>query len=207
MGFLNSSCSFTRFKIVDEIPQDFWSKVPGILKQFSFHDIDNVPEERSFGWVCFDDMLDSEWVTASPYKGSYLVFSLRLDTRRIPAGVIKKHLNVALKEEKARLAEQNKNYVSRERQKEIKEQVILMLRQRFLPVPSETNVIWNMANNVVWLASTQSTLVDLFIDYFKASFDLHLEPMTPFNMASNILDEASLEKLDRLEATQFVANH
>ena len=206
MGFLNSSCSFTRFKVVDEIPQDFWNKVQELLKQFAFHDIDNVPEQRSFGWVCFDDMLDSEWVTASPYKGNYLVFSLRIDTRRIPAGVIKKHLAIALKEEMARLAAQNKKFISRERKKEIKEQVMLQLRQRFLPVPAEVNVLWNMDGNIVWLASTQRTLVDLFIDYFQTSFGLHLEPLTPFNMASAILDEASLAQLDRLEATQFVAN-
>ena len=70
MGFLNSACSFTRFRIVDEISKDFWTSIPDRLKKFSFHDIDKVPELRSFGWVAFDDMYDSEWVSASPYKGN-----------------------------------------------------------------------------------------------------------------------------------------
>ena len=186
---------------MDEVPKDFWGGVPDRLKQFAFRDIDDVPELRSFGWVCFDDMLDSEWATASHYKGNYLTFSLRLDTRRIPAGVIKKHLAIDLKAEKARLEQQNKNYISRERKKEIKEQVLLQLKQRFLPIPSEFNVLWNMDNNVVWLASTQASLIDLFIDHFLTTFNLHLEPMTPFNMASSLLDEAGLAQLDHLELT------
>ncbi|MBQ7586308.1 MAG: recombination-associated protein RdgC [Desulfovibrionaceae bacterium] len=206
MGFLSSSCSFTRFRIVDEISRDFWQTVPEKLKQFAFHDIDNIPEMRSFGWVSFDDMLDSEWLTASPYKGNYLIFSFRLDTRRIPAGVIKKHFNLALKAEKERIAQQNKNFISRERKKEIKEQVLLTLRQRFLPVPAEFNVLWNLDGNSVWLASTQTSVIDLFLDHFTSTFELDLEPLSPLNLAKTMLNEEGLARLDHLEATQFVAS-
>ena len=207
MGFLSSSCSFTRFRVKDPIPDGFWDSIPEKLKQFSFHDIDNVPEERSFGWVCFDDMLDSEWVAQSPYKGNYLAFSLRLDTRRIPAGVVKKHLALAIKEELKRLAELNKKFIARERKKEIKEQVMLRLKQRFLPIPAEFNVIWSFDKNEVWFASTQGKMIDLFMDYFSQSFSLHLEQITPVTLASAFLDESTLTRLDTLEETQFAAAH
>ena len=204
MSFLNSSCSFTRFHIIDEIPKDLWPKIPELLKQFSFNDIDSVPEMRSFGWVSFDDMYDSTWEQTSPYKGNYIVFSLRLDTRRIPAGVIKKHLTLALREEKERIAQQNKNFISRERKKEIKEQVMLNLRQRFLPVPAEFNVLWNLDGNAIWLASTQNSVIDLFIEHFRTTFELNLETLSPLNLATSMLDEAGLARLDRLEETHFV---
>ena len=204
MGFLNSSCSFTRFRITDDIPQDFWNTIPDRLKKFAFHDIDAIPEMRSYGWVPFDDMLDAEWASSSPYKGNYLAFSLRLDTRRIPAGVIKKHLAIALKKEKERIAAQNKNFISRERKKELKEQVLLMLRQHFLPVPAEFNVLWNLDGNKIWFASTQRSMIDLFMDHFQKTFELTLEELTPLSLAILSLDESALEKLDRLEETQFV---
>ena len=89
MGFCNASCSFTRFRIIDPIPSELWTQIPDKLRQFAFRDIDDLPEMQAYGWVCFEDMLDSEWRTAPPHKGAYLLFSLRLDTRRIPAAVIK----------------------------------------------------------------------------------------------------------------------
>ncbi len=203
MGFLNSSCSFTRFHLLDPVPNELWGKIPDILRQFAFRDIDDIPEERAFGWTSFEDMLDMNWSAAPPEKGSYLVFSLRQDTRRIPAGVVKKHLALAMKDEKVKMAEQGKNYISRERKKELKEQVMLKLRMRFLPVPAEFNVLWAVDTGMIWFASTQGKMVDLFVEYFIQSFNLHLEPLTPYNLAVSMLGEDVAAKLDMLEPTTF----
>lgn len=205
MGFCNASCSFTRFRIIDPIPSELWTQIPDKLRQFSFRDIDDLPEMQAHGWVCFEDMLDSEWRTAPPHKGAYLLFSLRLDTRRIPAAVIKKHLTLALKAEKEKMQEQGKKFISRERKKELKEQVLLRLRQRFLPIPAEFNVIWATDRNEVWFASTQGKMIDLFMEAFLNSFELHLEQLTPYSLAETLLDEAAMSRLDRIEATQFAA--
>lgn len=204
MGFLASSCSFTRLRVKDQIQKDFWQTVPDKLKQFAFHDIDDVPDDRSYGWVSFDDLLDTTWEETSPYKGNMITFSLRMDTRRIPAGVINKHLMIAFKEELKKLEEINKNYISRERKKELKEQVVLKLKQRFLPIPSEFNIIWFTDKNEIWFCSTQGKMIDLFIEFFKQSFELNLEQITPVVLAEKFLDEETLTKLDTLEETQFV---
>ena len=197
MGFCNASCSFTRFRIIDPISSELWTQIPDKLRQFSFRDIDDLPEMQAHGWVCFEDMLDSEWRTAPPHKGAYLLFSLRLDTRRIPAAVIKKHLTLALKAEKEKMQEQGKKFISRERKKELKEQVLL--------IPAEFNVIWATDRNEVWFASTQGKMIDLFMEAFLNSFELHLEQLTPYSLAETMLDEAAMSRLDRIEATQFAA--
>ena len=59
MGFANSSCSFTRFRILDPVPDALWPQIPDKLKQFAFRDIDDIPEMEAHGWVNFDDMLDT----------------------------------------------------------------------------------------------------------------------------------------------------
>ena len=166
MSFLKSSTSFTRFRIVDEIPADLWAAVPEKLRQFAFQDIDEIPEERSFGWVNFDDMLDTAWRLSPPEKAEYLVFSLRVDTRRIPPAVLRKHTRIALQEEEQRIREFGKKFVARERKKEIAEQVKLRLRGRFLPIPSEFQVVWNTQTAKIYLASTQGKLIELFQDLF-----------------------------------------
>lgn len=203
MGFLNASSSFTRFRIADPVPATLWPTLPDKLKQFCFRDIDNTSDERSWGWVCFDDMLDTAWRTAPPEKGGYIAFSLRQDTRRIPAAVLKKHLAIALREEEARNKEQGKKFISRERKKELREQVRIKLMARFLPIPAEFNVLWAIDTGVIYFASTQSKMIDLFSDYFTLTFDLHLEPLTPYALAASMLDEAAMTKLDTLEPTRF----
>jgi len=204
MSFLKNSTSFTRFRLVDAIPADFWETFPDKLKQFAFQDIDEIPEERAFGWTNFDDMLDTGWTLNTPEKGEYLTFSLRLDTRRIPAAVLKKHTRIALKQEEAHIREQGKKFVSRERKKELAEQVKLRLMGRYLPIPAEFQVIWNPNSGQVWLASTQGKIVELFLEYFVHSFDLHLEQLLPYGLALSLLGEDAATRLDSLEATRFL---
>ena len=92
---------------------------------------------------------------------------------------------------------------SKTTKKELKEQVLLRLRSRFLPVPGEFNVLWASDKNEVWFASTQNKMIDLFMEEFLKSFELHLEQLTPYNLAVSMLDEESLIRLDKLEPTQF----
>ena len=180
MGFLNASSSFTRFSIVDPVPEQLWADIPDLLKKGALLDIDELPEMEAKGWTCFDDYLDTQWVTASPHKGEYLAFTLRIDTRRIPAGVIRKHVTLALKE-----------------------QVTLRLRQRFLPVPAEINVVWSIRRNEVWLASVQNKVIELFMQLFLDTFQLHLQQLTPSALAIQLMGEGQVETIDRIEATVF----
>lgn len=205
MGFANSSCSFSRFRIIDPLTDAVVSEIPQRLARFAFRDIEDIPEMQAYGWVSYEDMLDSNWETAPPYKGAYAVFSLRLDTRRIPASVIKKHVTLAIKAEKAKLAENNQKFISKERKKELREQVILKLRERFLPVPAEFNTLWNLQSGEVWFASIQGKMIELFMEHFLNTFELHLEQITPYTLAIGILGESATETLDALEATQFIA--
>ena len=203
MGFLNASSSFTRFSIVDPVPEQLWADIPDLLKKGALLDIDELPEMEAKGWTCFDDYLDTQWVTASPHKGEYLAFTLRIDTRRIPAGVIRKHVTLALKKEKLANLAQGKTYISKERKKENKEQVTLRLRQRFLPVPAEINVVWSIRKNEVWLASVQNKVIELFMQLFLDTFQLHLQQLTPSALAIQLMGEGQVETIDRIEATVF----
>jgi DNA recombination-dependent growth factor C len=203
MGFMNASASFTRYHITEPVPSDLWPQVPDKLKQFAFKEIEDTAEERGWGWVCFDDMLDSFWRTAPPEKGEFITFSLRLDTRRIPSAVLKKHLALALRDEERKIKEQGKKYVSRERKKELREQVQLKLRARSFPIPAEFNAVWNIQTGAVYLASTQSKVLELFEEYFSTTFGLDLEPMTPYALAVKLKGEDVMNKLDSLEPTRF----
>lgn len=195
MGVLASSVSFTRFRVIDPVPDELWAEIPQLLKDGAFLDIDETAESQVDGWVSFDDYLDTTWQAGPPQKGAYMAFSLRLDIRRIPAGVVRKYLDLALKREKAENEKNGKKFISRERRKELKEQVQLSLRRRFLPVPGEFNVIWNTANNEIWFASTQTKMLELFVQRFLATFELHIVQLAPPALALSMLGYDAEEKI------------
>jgi len=204
LSILSASTGLTRYRVIEEVSDDFLRELPEKLKQFKFIDIDNTAEERSFGWTNFDDMLDMEWIQSPPEKANYFTFALRLDTRRIQPAVLKKHFTIALNKELAQAKEQGKNFVSRDRKREIKEQVTLRLRAKSLPIPAVFDVIWDPSNNRIYIDTTNAKACALFEDYFTLTFDLHLEPLTPFFLAMDILGEEAAGKLENLDPTIFV---
>lgn len=201
MSFLKSSTSFTRYKIADPVPGSLWTEIGDRLRKNSFRDIDDLPEERSIGWTAFEDMLDSTFAVHPIEKGVYLAFCLRLDTRRVPPAVLKKHTAIALRKEEVQMREMGKKFISRERRKELKEQVALRLRMRFLPVPAEFQVVWNTAEDVVYFTSTQQKMLDTFEDIFVRTFELHITPLSPYELAAATIKDSP--RLDTLEPTQF----
>ncbi|MBQ4132522.1 MAG: recombination-associated protein RdgC [Desulfovibrionaceae bacterium] len=204
MGFNSASVSFTRFRIIDDIPAGLWADIPARLRQFAFMDIDALPDERAFGWVNFDDMLDEAWRVSPPEKGHYLTFSLRLDTRRVPPAVLKKHCTLALREEEEKARQQGQKFVSRARKKELRELVKARLLARTLPIPAEFNVIWNRDSNIVYFSSVQTQMISMFTELFAKTFELDLEELTPYALAEHLAGENISAKLDSLAATAFV---
>ena len=204
MSFQKASSSFTRFRIIDDIPADLWASIPEKLRQYAFIDIDDIAEERAFGWTSFDDMLDTEWKLSPPEKGDFLTFSLRLDTRRIPPAVLRKHVRLALRDEEERIKALGKKFIGRERKKEIQEQVKLRLMGRFLPIPAEFQVVWNMRSGRVYFASTQTKMIEMFLDLFTRTFELRLEQLLPYSLALAMFGEEISAKLDDVQSTNFI---
>lgn len=204
MGFMAASASFSRFRVTEPVSESLWAEIPNLLKEFAFRDIDHTADERSFGWVSFEDMLDTSWSQAAPYKGTYVVFGLRLDTRRISPAVMKKHFTVALNAEKETLKERGIKYVSRDRKKEIKENVRLQLLSRSFPIPALFDVVWNTEANLVYFGSINNKVIDMFGKLFATTFNTHVELLTPHAAALHFLGAETGGELDQPEPTRFI---
>ncbi|MDQ7831705.1 MAG: hypothetical protein RDU30_08230 [Desulfovibrionaceae bacterium] len=203
MPLLSASGSFTRYKIAGDVPDAVLRDPVDILKHHAFQDIDATADERSFGWVSFEDMLDNRFASAPPQKAHYLLFALRLDTRRISPAVFKKHLRVALDAERQAGKEDGRNFLTKDRKTEIAEQVRLRLMARSLPIPAVFDVVWNTDTHDVYLNSTNSKVQELFEDMFTLTFELHLERMTPAFLAARILGEVRTKELEDIEPSPF----
>jgi hypothetical protein len=202
---LSASLGLTRYRVVEDIPDALWREAPKRLKDNAFKDIDATVDERSFGWCNIDNMLDLDWAESPPEKGHYQCFSLRLDTRRIPPAVFKKHCMIALAQELAQAKAEGKAFLSKDRRREIRDQVMLRLRARSLPVPAVFDAVWSMQSGRVLFCSTNSKAKALFEDQFQTTFGLTLEPLTPFFLAASMLGgEAAIPRLEAIETTTFI---
>ncbi|GAB1410968.1 recombination-associated protein RdgC [Desulfovibrionales bacterium] len=202
---MSASVGMTRYRIVEQdVPVELWSEITDRLKRNAFRDIDDSAEERSFGWVSFGNMLDADFALCPPEKGAYLAFTLRLDTRRVPPAVIKKHVQIAMNAAVQAMRDQGKRFLTKEQKEEIRDQVMLRLRARTLPIPACFDVMWETTHNTVAIASTQSKLLDLFEELFTHTFGLHLEPMTPYFLALRHMGQEHRAKLENFTPTIFV---
>lgn len=203
MSLMAASSTLTRFRLVNPATPDTLRQIPQALIKNSFRDIDQTTDERAYGWVCFDNFLDSEWLAAPPEKGEYMAFALRLDTRRIPPAVFRKYLRLALEKEMRDNKASGRSFISKERKVELREQVRLSLMAKTLPIPAVFDVVWNLRENMVYFSSVREKMIDLFMEYFSHSFDLHLEQITPLTLG--LADPSLAKTLETAEATDFSA--
>lgn len=207
--FSSGAVSMTRFRIAESVTRELLNEVPQRLKQFAFLLIDDIAEERGWGWANIDDMLDTEWKASPPEKGEFFAFTLRVDRRRIPSAIMKKEVTIALREEEERAKEQGRKFVSRDRKNELRAQVKLRLLTRTMPVPASFEVVWNTNTGIVYFTSTSARVVQLFMNQFTLSFGLQLEPLSAYALADRLFDfeaNPSLERaLDGMVPTAFVA--
>lgn len=87
------------------------------------------------------------------------------------AGGLQKHYQIALKQSLGGHRRPGEALLSKERKRELREQVALRLRARALPVPAVFEVVWNTQTDSVWLATTNAKVRDLFEDVFSATFE------------------------------------
>lgn len=202
MGFMSKACSFTRFRLVDPVPETLFPEIGKPIQEKQFFEL-QAGETSAAGWVSFEDYLSCGTDEGfDPMKGDFCAFSLRIDTLRIPAGVLKKEYDVAIAREKATTGNAK---ITKKRRTELKELVRLSLSRRYVPVPGVYNVIWDTAKGEVWLASTQTAVVSAFMDLFNATFDIHLEQLTPTALALSILGQEREEEVMGIKPTRLTS--
>ena len=90
MGLLSTSASITRYKVQGEISESVIETIAKALNKHSIKDIDNEDTEKISGWTSFENPYRPDFEHFSFKIGAYLVFSLRIDQKKVPTKIIKK---------------------------------------------------------------------------------------------------------------------
>jgi len=203
MHLLNGTFAVSKYTCESTIalaPQE----LTDMLRKYSFKPIDQGAEENSVGWVSSSDFLDSDFEMPADL-GGYLFFSLRMDTRKVNSAVFKKEVLLALKKEERLNQEIGKKFISRERKKEIKEQVKIRLMTRTFPVPKAVMAAWNIPEQIVYFFSVNTKESDIFEELFTKTFDISLDKIDFYAVASRVSSPSELDKLDTILSNQLIS--
>ncbi|MCP3927281.1 MAG: recombination-associated protein RdgC, partial [Desulfobacterales bacterium] len=123
--------------------------------------------------------------------GSYFIFSLRIDKKKIPAQLLKKKLDQEIKK---RLKETGQEFIAKGLKQRIKEQITEILLMKIDPTPSVYDLIWDYENEDLYFYSTQKAANEELETLFAKTFGFTLINLFPFTIAELDLDLNTMEK-------------
>jgi DNA recombination-dependent growth factor C len=201
MSFLKGNASFVCFSVEGEMSDNSADYIAKRVAAYSFKEIDDTYDESSIGWVSVHNMFDASFAYASFLVGSYIVFSLRVDERKVSPAILKKFV---LKEEEKVRTERQVPRLSRSTRLQIKERVHSELIRKAFPVPAVYDLCWNLAESRLLIFTTNKKVHSLIEDFFKECFGLLLRQQIPFVLAETIVNEADRVVLDAIKNDTFL---
>jgi DNA recombination-dependent growth factor C len=196
MGIYAKSLSCTRYFVRGETPSDFLTWVDERFQAYLFREIDDTTDEKSWGWVELDNLLQISFDGGQAHKGEYLAFSLRIDTRKVPTALFRKHYLLA---ELTVRQQQNFRRLSRQQKLELKKTVMQELLRRQMPQPTLFDVVWHPSQQRLWLFATSPKVREIFETLFRDTFELDIFLLFPYTLAQAVLDPAAQDRLETVE--------
>lgn len=165
------------------------------LKQFI--PIDSTPDELSFGWTSTNDINDTTFATESVARGEFYLFAMRTDKRSIPGATVTNETNKAIKKE---LARTGKEFLSRDKKREIKEQTLLRLRSRTVPTPKIVQCVYEPAKGILYAGTASKNEIELIEDLIAETFGEQAVMLFPCDRAEQLLGADTTAKLNTLQS-------
>jgi DNA recombination-dependent growth factor C len=200
MGIYAKTLSCTRYFVRGEMPPDFLTWVDERLQFNLFREIDDTNDEKAVGWVELDNLLQTSFEGGQAHKGEYLALSLRIDTRKVPAAVFRKHYLLA--EIKVR-QEQKFRRLSRQQKLELKKTVMADLLRRQMPQPALFDIVWHPGQQRLWLFATSPKVRETFETLFRETFEMDIYLLFPYTLAQDVLDATTQDRLETVEPAVF----
>ena len=202
MRLLSSSVSITCYLVSGEIQKPALDTVYSGLARHTIRSIDEQPAEKTVGWTSFKNPYLPDFGGSSFVIGAYLVFSLRIDKKTIPAKVVRKLFEVEMQKQ---LKSSGRKFLSTNEKKTIKDHITASLYRRIPATPNIYDLVWNMEESRLWFFSNLKAANEALETLFLKSFNLTLIHLFPHTIADLVLglSDPDRERLARLEPAIF----
>ncbi|WP_305046752.1 recombination-associated protein RdgC [Geoalkalibacter sp.] len=188
MGILANTVSFRQYQVLGDPPAGDPGEWAGpLLAKNAFVPIDSGSEEISSGWVCLDDPQNGSFAERRDFfRPPSLAFTLRRDQRRVPAALLRRHLQKA--EEEFLAAHPGLHRVPKDKREELRDTVKGALLARTLPTPSFFDAVWDLERGLLTFTGTSPNIAEIFEGLFRQTFEgLRLVVLHPFARARALL--------------------
>lgn len=162
------------------------------LQQACFRDIGGTTDWISVGAVTIENYRSTDFGPGNVEFGEYVAFSVRVDERKAPTAAVKKAFDDAIEHELELAKAQGKNFISRARKLEIKEQVKLRMTAQMPPAPKVVDVFWNTSSGLVFVTDKSPKVIErvkvVLENAFSPAFSFeHVEMESDLEAMSDVL--------------------
>ncbi|TFG37735.1 MAG: hypothetical protein E4H39_01615, partial [Syntrophobacterales bacterium] len=189
MGLLKGNVTFSRYRVVGDLPDHFPDFIDTKIKLFAFRNILS-DEEKSMGWTSLENVLDTKFEYANYTLSNYIVFTLRIDKKVIPPSLLKIKV---LEAEREYMADKGANKIYRQDRKDIKERVRAELMRTMSSIPSFYDVCWSPSKGWLLFGSLSEKVREDFDGLFAHTFDLKPVNFIPWD--PQYMEEGVLQKM------------
>jgi len=192
MPFASGRVTFCRFLAVGNastpptvVDQELIDK----LSEYAFTEQSiGAPDEVEAGWTTGQHLFDTQFTYEKNGFGHMLLFSMRVDTHKVPAEVKKAYKTM---NEQAAAAGNPSGFASRIQKKEaaelaerqVHEDLVAGRFRKSKTVP----ILWDLSNKMVYAASAGNTVTEHLSRLFRETFDIALEPLSAGVMAGQTM--------------------
>jgi len=194
MGLFNGSVTLARFMALGPAPED--EQVAAGLAQDRFRPFEDGLDEERAGWVDWRNPLlipaEPDWVTLDRYA----LFTLRIDTRRVPSSLLKAHVDLRLRR---LMAEKDLVRVGREARLSVQDEVKAELLKKVMPTPATIECAWDRKAGIVIAGAGSAKAREGMTRLFMKSFGVELQPMGPLILAGQVRPHLPADALAALD--------
>lgn len=194
MSLLAGSLTAARFLVLGPVPSHFDMGMH--LSNDRFRPFEDGLEEERLGWCDWRNPLltppDPDWMI----QDRFALFSLRVDTRRVPATILKAH--VELRAQRI-IEEQGLKGLGRDARISIQDEVKAELLQKVSPTTKVYEVAWDLKGGQLWTTAASAKASGALLGLFMKTFGCELQPMAPLVLAARVAPHVPTDALLTLD--------
>jgi len=210
LGAFRGSISYSKFHVrgaqpegADESPAAQAERFVEAIRMRAFRELDPLEEiDHRVGWCSIENPFDLDLQHEKIFFNGYVNLGLRVDTWRIPGSLFKASFREA---ERAFLAKQGSEKLTRSQKKNLEAMVTRTLRQKVVPAMNVVDLSWSLGDGVVRFFHPSPKRHEVLIELFEKTFELQLAHDGAYLAAEKRgLDEALLASLPLLDPMTLV---
>jgi len=194
MSLLQGTLTAARHLVLGPVP-DFADLMAGLC-QDQWRPFQDGLEEERLGWVDWRNLLITPPEEAWVEQDRFYVFALRIDTRKIPAALLKSHVDMRLQ---ALMKEKDLAFIGKEARTSLVDEVKAELLRKVVPTPKAYEVVWDHKGGQSWTAATSQKAQGVLTSLFIKSFGCELHPQGPMILAGRVAPQIPTEGLMALD--------